>query len=224
MFNVCCLLSTSESALCSPLTSCEAARSCMAWKLFCCLMPPAMPRPGALTPSSRLVRPELFFFSMSAMSPMTMLTRAYSIRDRNTNTVQPDMNTSIACNKEVIRWEEVELTLSYKYWLLISFLIRTHWYSCCRANTQSLPRLAQLYNKLNTSPDLWWTHWHFFHSNLELGNRNIHKSCHRKIHISYFIHFRGTKILALAFYIKPNDRNVTLSFFQLNPFRRVFLC
>ena len=59
-------------------------------------MPPAIPRPGALTPSSRLVSPELFFFSMSAMSPITMLTRAYSIRERKTKTVQPDMKTSIA--------------------------------------------------------------------------------------------------------------------------------
>ena len=57
-----------------------------------------MPGPApARTPSSRLVRPLFFFFSMSAMSPMTMLTRAYSIRERNTNTVQPDMNTSMAC-------------------------------------------------------------------------------------------------------------------------------
>ena len=44
--------------------------------------------------------PEFFFFSISAMSPMTMLTRAYSIRDRNTNTVHPDMKTSMAWNQE----------------------------------------------------------------------------------------------------------------------------
>jgi hypothetical protein len=29
-----------------------------------------------------------FFFSMSAMSPITMLTSAYSINDKNTKTVQ----------------------------------------------------------------------------------------------------------------------------------------
>lgn len=34
--------------------------------------------------------------SPSTMSPIRMLTRAYSISDMKTKTVQPDMNTSIA--------------------------------------------------------------------------------------------------------------------------------
>ena len=40
-----------------------------------------------------------YLLPISAMSPMTMFTRAYSIRERNTNTVHPDMNTSIAWNE-----------------------------------------------------------------------------------------------------------------------------
>ena len=38
--------------------------------------------------------------SPSMMSPMRMLTRAYSISEKKTKTVQPDMNTSIAFHKQ----------------------------------------------------------------------------------------------------------------------------
>lgn len=42
----------------------------------------------------------IWFSTSSMRSPRIMLTRAYSIRDKNTNTVQLDMKTSIAWNKE----------------------------------------------------------------------------------------------------------------------------
>ena len=59
------------------------------------LIPPSLERIGKpLEPKIRLLMPIDFFFSISAMSPITMLTRAYSIRERKTKTVQPDMKTS----------------------------------------------------------------------------------------------------------------------------------
>ena len=52
--------------------------------------------PVLLFPKIRLLIPIDFFFSISAMSPITILTSAYSINDKKTNTVQPDMKTSMA--------------------------------------------------------------------------------------------------------------------------------
>ena len=52
--------------------------------------------PVLLLPKIKLLIPIDFFFSMSAISPITILTRAYSIKDKNTNTVHPDIKTSMA--------------------------------------------------------------------------------------------------------------------------------
>ena len=60
-------------------------------------MPPSLCLTGKpLEPKIRFEIPMDFFFSISAMSPMTMLTSAYSIKERKTKTVQPDMKTSMA--------------------------------------------------------------------------------------------------------------------------------
>lgn len=52
--------------------------------------------------------------SPSIMSPIRMLTKAYSINEKKTKTVQPDMNTSIACPRSRAQIGQQIISISWE--------------------------------------------------------------------------------------------------------------